>query len=379
MNPAWDGFYKNPTASNGCGLFLWKEDAKQREIQALSNSSSTGQMPLSASTPSRKLRQPKISEWGNGFQKNSPSSRNTENAKPTTTDKVSYPELPELDKRDVMDLTEDSQEKWDNYESASEDFDSPRKVPRTMNNTSPTKRALSRERADYTTSFISTSTIPDEVTPSTRFQHLALRTPATNARLAVQRGYDSVQPVRPLNLQPQNGARTLATKVEPGNPFTSGVRPSAVEQTPGGTRVSGDEIIDAQAEIFGILERARLTLPEPFNAEMQQLATRLRFKQMGYKKSRDGNRDIYKKERERLEAEIEILNDKLESSMHLQHTDKASISSQQSEIDDLKKEVESLKLQLGDLANIEVEKVRLQDECENLNRLLKELGDDIDV
>ncbi|KAK6541041.1 hypothetical protein TWF694_008419 [Orbilia ellipsospora] len=330
-------------------------------------------MPLSAPTPSRRFRQQKISDCINGFQKNSPSSRNTENTKPTA-DLVSYPELPPLDKKDVMEICDESQDKLDNYESASEEFDGPRKVARTRNNTSPTKQTLWKETADSMTSFVSTSTIPDEITPSTKLNALTLTTTAASARREAERRFDSITPVKRPDFKAPNGAKHSATPADLGNPFMSSFRAPTVDQTPGGSKRPGDEIIDAELEIFAILKKAKVTLPEPFHKEMQQLATRITFKQRGYKQSRDTNRDLHKKEKERLEAEREILIDKLESSTHLQKTDKASISSQQSEIEDLKKQVETLKSQLCHLENIEDEKVMLQDKYEELNQVLAELG-----
>ncbi|EPS40912.1 hypothetical protein H072_5192 [Dactylellina haptotyla CBS 200.50] len=345
-------------------------------------------MPVNTATPSRRFRQTKISDSLNGFHKPSGGGgttdkksheHNTENTKPRT-DTVSYPTLPSLAQDKTIELSDSTDE--EKKETDGSDSEAPRKVARTKNNTSPSKQQLMREMIASRTSFSSTSTIVDETTPSTKFQGLKLQTPSTMARMQAETIFNSVTPVKRLNLRQatRTGSSSVPAKTsDPNNPFLTPALSLQGEDTPSRSRQQQDDIVDAEKEVLALLREAGVNLAEPYNSKMVHLLQRITNKQKGYVQSRDLNRTMLKRsndEKAELLKEVERLNDRVESSRHIQQADRASLSSQQIEIQGLRKENDDLKLQVCQMEGLEMEKEMLEEKLKQANKVLEELAGD---
>ncbi|KAK6505526.1 hypothetical protein TWF481_007421 [Arthrobotrys musiformis] len=257
---------KNSGPRSGCGFYLWIEEAREREKRALLVA---GQLPSKTATPSRRLRQTKISE---SFQRGKPSEWSSfkkpslsESAKGKSSvvrfeeevngepeaDCISIPSDIENAAGDNVPIDLDTDSGGDTQfedaldairsptfvrpplpqEPSDDPSEGPRKIARTKNNTSPSKHLLDQS-VNMSVSHMpypsTESTVADTPPIMLQQQHVDTRSMATSAqeRCARQSEFDNVDPVAFPNLQPLLEA-DKGKKPVPAPWTNSTVRPSA--------------------------------------------------------------------------------------------------------------------------------------------------------
>ncbi|KAK6336404.1 hypothetical protein TWF696_001963 [Orbilia brochopaga] len=367
---------------SGCGFFLWREEAKIREQKALS---SAGQ-PSNTATPSRKLHQKKISEFA-GLHKPGKVANVKHNGDNADISKESKVVICLSDSTDTDDDPQpeprNRKNKHSDEEKEKAEADAPRKAARTPKNTSPSKLKLLEESMASTTSFTSTSTIPDE-TPSSRLRKLDLSTPSSKARLQAEQQFDNITPVRRpvFGSYAKTPAPTALTDIS-GPCWSNIPPPSTAATTPEKPLSCADEIVDVRDAVFNVLKTAGVELGENERVTLDAILQRPMRKQKNYLKARDLIRSSLKKvkdQNDNLQSEIALLREKNaelakdnDYLKHVQKTDKANLKSQRAEIEKIQKDKEELEVEFGErIEELEEENESLE---ERLGKLQKELDE----
>ncbi|KAF3919815.1 hypothetical protein ABW20_dc0109650 [Dactylellina cionopaga] len=288
-------------------------------------------MPINTPTPSRRLRQIKIKESFEKSPKRPAPDNNTTETINTNGDNTENSKLRAVEVISLSDNSEGGEEEEEDEDE--HQVDTSRKSARTKHNTSPSKQQLHREAMASKASFGRTSTVSEKYTPSTMLQGLSMQTPAMNARLQHQRVFDAVTPVPRPNLSRNPflnamvasqaaSSQVVSSSPDPNDPFTS-----PAKETP----------IDAEREVFELLGKAGVELPDAFWQDVKGI---------------------------------------LELAMKRQQ---AYLRAQQKEIKDLTKENDSLKQQLLELEEFEEEKAQLEDWNKELEIRVGELEGQQDV
>ncbi|EWC45934.1 hypothetical protein DRE_04727 [Drechslerella stenobrocha 248] len=359
----------------GCGFFLWYTDARARELLALS---SAGQTPATTPTPSRALRQRKISESFTRSCKSAadqPSSnkRNRENTKPGSD--FARPDGADTNNEPRPQPRHNSWNQPDkygykDYEDEDEGAAIPKKVARTPRNTSPNKQQLAQEAMASSTSVI-------EESPSTRIGKLALSTPSHNTRLQAEQWFSSTAPVKGPNFRSfSGGSPRAAPPSDDENQFSS----TAPAQLPASaTSIPAfkftEEVVDVEKEVFNLLRKAGVSLRDHDRKFLKVITARATFKQKAYLTDRDsarGDSDKAAVEIEKLKAELQVessttikLKGAVDDLEHLVQSNKASMKALNGKNEDLRKENVELQNEIIDLDD---ENVGLQNEIFELRR-----------
>ncbi|KAF3909165.1 hypothetical protein ABW21_db0209034 [Orbilia brochopaga] len=239
-----------------------------------------------------------------------------------------------------------------------------------------------------TTSFTSTSTIPDE-TPSSRFRKLNLNTPSSRARLQAEHHFDKISPVRRPNFATQPKSTNTSALTDITDPFWSNAAPPSTAATSPGKPLSyADDVVDVKRTVLDLLEAAGFDLDSRTRSALENILQQPVNKQKAYLRARDNVRSICKKEKERndqlaaenasLKQENAKLADHNDSLLHIKKTDDVSLNSQTAEIEKLHKEKEVIEIELADsdsrLIELEDENARLRADLNRLQEALDELN-----
>ncbi|KAJ6257750.1 hypothetical protein Dda_7539 [Drechslerella dactyloides] len=390
----------------GCGFFLWRDEAKIRELKALSSAGKSS----NTATPSRPLRQKKIPDTFTVFQKPGKpgnAKRNSDNAEITKAGDVVICLSDSTDTNDdPAPAPRSRKNKHSDDDEGNERTEKSRKAARTPNNTSPSKLLLMQETMASSTSFTSTSTIPDE-TPSSRFRKLNIATPATKARIQAEQRFDQITPVKKPNFRSFSSTPSATTLTDISDPFWSNAPPpSTAVTTPGRSLSCADEIVDIHDPVFSVLKVAGVSLEPKERGALETILKRPVQKQKGYlaaftaklfhrlpkltlqliSPSRDKIRETYKNQKTKndvLESENAKLVSKVDSLEHQRKSDEASLKSHRAEISRLQKANADLEIDLQDAeerASLEAERAeKFEEENARLQARLTKLEEEFDA